>query len=93
MTRRRPAKRRSAPTTRIPFDDDHRKLFRLAGDDWTPPAEVKVRHGVRSWTLSADYLMADGGPVTLVTRLTKTKAGVVRDGEELRFRRFLKGKA
>lgn len=93
MTRRRAPVRRSAPMTRLAFAPEHRELFRLAGDDWTAPAEITVRHGVRSWTLTAEFLMTDGHPVTLTTRLTRTKAGVSVADQRLAITRSVRGKA
>jgi hypothetical protein len=90
--RRRKAKRASAPVTQLAFEPAHRELFRMAGANWTPPAAIKVRHGVRSWTLTAVFQIEDGSPVTLISRLSKTKAGVKITADEMRVTRTLKGK-
>ena len=96
MTRRpakcRATKRPAAPVTRLAFEPQHRELFRLAGDDWTAPAEITVRHGVRSWTLTAEFLMTDGWPVTLTTRLARTKGGVSVADQRLAITRTVRGR-
>lgn len=93
---RRPAKRRpakaAAPVTRMEWENDHRKLFRLASDDWTPPAYVSVRHGVRSWTLTAIFTMPKGERATLTTRLVKTATGVVIGDEGMKFAFTVRGR-
>lgn len=92
--RRRPLKRARAPITKLAFEPQHRELFRLANADWTAPAEITVRHGVRSWTLTADFAMADGALVTLTTRLARTKAGGVTIADQrLNINWTLRGKA
>lgn len=80
--KRRPAKRAAAPVTRMAFEPEHRDLFRLADADWTPPADIVVRHGVRSWTLKADFTMTNGHSVTLTTKLVRTKTGGVIVADE-----------
>lgn len=89
---RRTAKRATAPTTTMPWEDHHRAIFRLASDDWTPPTSIKVRHGVRSWTLTALFAMPSGEGVTLTTRLTKTASGIVRGDEGMKFAFTVRGR-
>lgn len=89
--KRRPATRTAAPVTRLPFETHHRKIFRLAPDDWTPPSDVAVRHGVRSWTLTAIFTMPNGEGVTLTTRLEKTAGGVVLGDEGMKFSFTVRG--
>lgn len=90
--KRRPAKRAAAPTTRLPWEDHHRTIFRLASDDWTPPSSVAVRHGVRSWTLTAIFTMPSGEGVTLTTRLVKTAAGVVLGDQGMKLAFTVRGR-
>lgn len=90
---KRRSKRSSTPMTKLAFEPHHREIFRRAGDDWTPPADISVRHGLRSWTLTAEYLMASGQAVTLTVRLEKRKGGVVRGDETLRFKTAIRGRA
>ncbi|MFC5372871.1 hypothetical protein ACFPIF_09925 [Brevundimonas faecalis] len=91
-TKRRPVKRAAAPMTRLPWEDHHREIFRLASEDWTPPADIAVRHGVRSWTLTAIFTMPEGSRATLTTRLVRTATGAVRADEGMKFAFTVRGR-
>lgn len=91
-TKRRPAKRPAAPITRLPWEDHHHEIFRLAAKDWTPPADIAVRHGVRSWTLTAIFIMPKGERATLTTRLEKKASGVVTADEGVKFAFTVRGR-
>ena len=91
-TKRRTAKRAAAPMTRLPWENHHREIFRLAAEDWTPPADIAVRHGVRSWTLTAIFTMPKGERLTLITRLRKTAQGVIFADEGMKFAFTVRGR-
>lgn len=92
IAKRRPAKRAAAPMTRLTWEDHHREIFRLAAEDWTPPADIAVRHGVRSWTLTAIFTMPKGERATLTTRLEKKASGVVLADEGMKFAFTVRGR-
>lgn len=75
MTRRRKTRAPKIVTVDRPWSAAFVTVFRLASDAWTPPATVRVRYGARSWTLKAVFVMEDGAPVELTTRV-----GLGRDG-------------
>jgi hypothetical protein len=85
MTRskRRPAKRASAIKSLLKWEDKHRELFRFADDSWTQPSDIQVRHGVRSWTLTAKFLMPCGKAVTLTIRIKETGGRMVLADERM----------
>jgi hypothetical protein len=67
---RKPAKRRPS---RVGFKDwspAFREIFRLAADNWSPPAAVKVTQSVdgRRITFDARFLQPNGYEVALRTR-------------------------
>lgn len=70
MIRRRAGIRRSSAVVKqAPWSDSFKTVFRLAGDDWTPPETVTVRYGARSWTLTAVFAF-DAQRAELKTRVT-----------------------
>jgi len=90
-----PARRRPrAKPALIAWKPAHRELFRLAGDDWSPPAQVRVigsMPGVTTWR--ATFVNHQGDDVQCVTRLRHTANDVFVIGEELNIRFTIRGKA
>lgn len=60
-------------------------MFRLAGRDWTPPAQARLSGGLHRQTLSARFVDADGVVMTARIRLARDPASGERyvTGEEL----------
>lgn len=75
--RRRKKTTARVQTLRKPWGEPFDRLFRLSDDDWTPPAEVVIRVGSRTWTYVADFRMANGHPVRLTVKIDPCEKVVV----------------
>lgn len=66
-----------AKVNSIPWAPEHRELFKLAGDDWTPPSAIKVSfgHGRSNWR--AVFVMPCGQAVELLTHCDHSGGCVV----------------
>lgn len=71
---------------RVPWAEPFPRLFRLIGDGWTPPAEVVIRQGSRTWTYVADCLMDDGQPARLSVKIDPVRNVVLDETLTMRFR-------
>ena len=75
----------------MPWGEPFDRLFRLASSDWTPPAEVLIRMGSRTWSYVADFRDKDGLAFRAVIRIDPCAKTVLDERLELRF--SLKGKS
>lgn len=87
MTARRRSTKRTAPAfKRVPWAEPFPQFFRLASSDWSPPKEVVIRLGSRTWTYLADFTMSDGHPVRLTVRIDPVRKAVLDERMEILFR-------
>lgn len=90
-----PRRKAKAPvavvTTREPWSPTFAELFRLASPEWTAPATVLIRHGVRRSSIVADFRNPAGQAFRLTTRIDRIAREVISEEMALRF--SLKGKA
>ena len=74
----------------VDWTPDLKSAFRLAGDDWLPPKQIRITGGENSMTVVARFRRPDGPPVTLKTRLRRTsKSGWHVTEETLVFTSFI----
>lgn len=83
--RRRKKTTARVQTLRKPWGEPFDRLFRLMGDGWTPPAEVVIRVGTRTWTYVADFQMADGHAVRLTVKIDPCEKVVVDETMSVAF--------
>jgi hypothetical protein len=76
MAPRRTKQVRTREVRDVSFRPEHRDLFRLAADDWTAPAKVRVTVSAHRYTFVAKFLRSDGHPFTLTTRCAVRAGGV-----------------
>jgi lipoprotein-anchoring transpeptidase ErfK/SrfK len=69
MTRRKSKSRAPSAVAQVAWSETFKTVFRMASDDWTPPATVRVRYGVRTWTLSGAFTAPSGQRFDLATRM------------------------
>lgn len=82
MTARHKKPGRSPRVTAYRPWDAHWAELLLAGDGWTPPAQVKLVHGKTSGTFSAVFSDEKGHTVEAFSRFRLTKAGSVEITEQ-----------
>lgn len=91
MTRRK-LKRAKVQIKRVPWGEPFDKLFRLgAAGDWTPPADVLIRAGSRTWSYVADFRDKHDHVFRATVRVCPVSYRVL--SESLEMRMSLKGKA
>lgn len=91
MTRRKP-KRAKVQIRRVPWGEPFDKLFRLgAAEDWTPPADILIRVGSRTWSYVADFRDKQGFTFRATVKVCPVSYRVL--DERLEVRMSLKGKA
>lgn len=91
MTRRRP-KRAKVQIRRMPWGEPFDRLFRLGkAGDWTPPADVLIRAGSRTWSYVADFRDKHGYVFRATIKVCPTSYRVL--DERLEVRMLLKGKS
>jgi hypothetical protein len=61
----------------IPWTDDFREFFRMAGETWRAPAVLRSRLNARRTrlTVEAVFRQADGSTVRAVTKMAPSKDG------------------
>jgi hypothetical protein len=84
----------SSTTRLVPWRDEFRDFFSLAGANWTPPAVVKsvVNPGRSRLTMSGTFEQPDGTRVHLSTRCIRRGDLWFVKGETLRLRLTLAGR-
>lgn len=93
MTTRK--RRKATPrvqTKRLPWADPLPELFRLGtATGWTPPADVLIRMGTRTWSYVADFTNDDGAVWRATVRVCLERRAVMDEKIEVRF--VMKAKA
>lgn len=91
MTRRK-MKRAKVQTRRVAWGDPFDKLFRFgSAGDWTPPADVLIRAGSRTWSYVADFRDKHGHTFRATVKICPVSYRVL--DERLEVRMALKGTA
>ena len=91
MTRRKP-QRAKVQTKRVPWGEPFDKLFRLGtAGNWTPPADVLIRAGSRTWSYVADFRDADGHSFRATIKICPVSYRVL--DERLEVRMSVRGRA
>lgn len=89
---RKPAKRpktyRRSPVTMQDWGPEMAPVFRIAGEDWKPPTQVKVSHLQRGWTLVGKFETPKGDIATLRVGLRRYADGSLGFTEETMSFRF-----
>lgn len=87
MTRRRSTQRAKVQIKREPWGEPFDRLFRLGkAGDWTPPAEVIIRMGTRTWSYVADFVDRDGAPFRCTVKIDPIRKEIVEERLDVAFR-------
>lgn len=93
MTTRK--RRKATPrvqTKRMPWADPFPQLFRLGtATGWTPPKDILIRIGSRTWSYVADFTADDGAVWRATIRVDPVGKTVLDEKIEVRF--VIKAKA
>jgi hypothetical protein len=89
MTKRRRTATPRVQSKRMPWADPFPRLFRLP-EGWSPPADVLIRMGPRTWSYVADFTADTGETWRHTIRIDPFQKSVL--GEELTARFIFKGK-
>ncbi|MFN3513435.1 MAG: hypothetical protein ACK41C_10340 [Phenylobacterium sp.] len=82
MTARRAKTGGKRQTGTMPWSPEFRAFFRLAADDLTPPATVRVARNRRSYTFQARFKDIQGRTIVFTTRAVLTPAGAFQIASE-----------
>lgn len=94
---RKPIRRRSSRPAPVmmAWEEWHEGLFRLAANDWTRPAQIRLQRTQRGGTYSANFVAPDGLTWRLAVRVawaTQTTVRVVDERMTVAFRTTLGGR-
>lgn len=92
MAPRRKPQRAKVQIKRVPWGEPFDKLFRLgAATGWTPPADILIRAGSRTWNYVADFRDSQGHTFRATIRIDPVNYRVL--DERLEVRMSIKGSA